>query len=134
MKYITILAILLVAALPVLAQEGQTEMKKLEVGEAKLGKNVQDRQIVDETTTFEVNEKAYLWMRIVGGSADSVTVTWKTTDQSYEVKLNVGGSPWRTWANKTLYTAGDWTVTVTDDEGNVLKEMSFTVTESMKEQ
>ena len=134
MKHIMILAVILVIAVPVLAQEGQMEMKKLEVADAKLGKDVQDRQIVDETNEFEVNEKAYLWMRVVGGSADSVTVTWKTVDQSYEVKLNIGGSPWRTWANKTLYTAGDWTVTVTDDEGNVLKEMSFTVTESMKEQ
>ena len=134
MKYITIFAALLILSIPVLAQEGQMEMKRLEVAEAKLGKNVQDREIVDETTTFEVNEKAYLWMRVVGGSADSITVTWKTGDQSHDVKLNIGGSPWRTWANKTLYTAGDWTVTVTDADGAVLKEMAFTVTEPMKKE
>jgi hypothetical protein len=123
--------LVLILVVPVVAQEGQMEMKKLEVADAKLGKDVQDRKIVDETTTFEVNEKAYLWMRVVGGPSDSITVTWKTGDMSYESKLNIGGSSWRTWANKTLYNAGPWTVTVTDASGTVLKEMSFTVSEPM---
>lgn len=110
------------------AQEKETkEAKALKVVQAQLGKDVQNKHLVDTTAIFTVNEKAYLWMRISGGPADSITVTWKTGDQSYPSKLNVGGSPWRTWSYKTLYTAGDWTVTVTDAAGNTLKEMSFKV-------
>ncbi len=108
------------------AQEKQT--KSLKVIDAKLGKDVQNKKIVDTTSTFAVNEKAYLWMRLTGGPADSISVTWKTGDQSYPTKLNVGGSPWRTWSYKTLDTAGSWTVTVTDAEGTVLKEVKFEVT------
>jgi hypothetical protein len=105
----------------------EKEAAGLKVKEAALGKNVENKKIVDTTSTFVVNEKAYLWMRLTGGPADSITVTWKTGDESYPSKLNVGGSPWRTWSYKTLYTAGDWTVTVTDAEGGVLKEMAFKV-------
>jgi hypothetical protein len=105
----------------------EKEAKGLRVRDAKLGKDVQNKQIVDTTTTFALNEKAYLWLRLVGGPSDSITVTWKTGDQSFPAKLNVGASPWRTWSYKTLSVAGNWTVTVTDAGGKTLKEISFTV-------
>ena len=41
--------------------------------------------------------------------------------------LKVAGNPWRTWSNKTAWKAGDWTVTVTDAGGQVLKELTFKV-------
>ena len=119
--------VLLLAGTAVLpAQEKQT--KSLQVKEARLGKDVQNKKIVDTTSTFVLNEKAYLWMRITGGPTDSITVTWKTGSQTYPSKLNVGGSPWRTWSYKTLADTGAWTVTVTDAGGSVLKEMNFNVT------
>ena len=111
------------------SQEQDTTAKSLEVTEAKLGKGVQNRQITDDTTSFALNEKAYLWIKVVGGPSDSISVTWKTGDESYSTKLSIGGSPWRTWSYKTLAKAGDWTVTVSDAQGNVLKEMSFKVSE-----
>jgi hypothetical protein len=118
--------VLLLVGLTLLpAQEKQT--KGLKVTEAKLGKDVQNKKIVDTTSTFALNEKAYLWLKLTGGPADSITVTWKTGDQSYPTKLNVGGSFWRTWSYKTLSAAGAWTVTVTDAGGTVLKEMNFEV-------
>jgi hypothetical protein len=98
----------------------------LEVSEAKLGKGVQDRQIVDETTTFAVNEKAYLWLRVTGGPGD-INVTWSLGEHSDTIPLSIGGSPWRTWANKTLWQAGEWKATVTDSNGHVLKEIAFQV-------
>jgi hypothetical protein len=124
------LVVLFLAPAFLVAQE--KEAKTLKVAAAELGKDVQNKMIVDTTTTFNVNEKAYLWMRLTGGPADSITVTWKTGDQTYPSKLNVGGSPWRTWSYKTLYTAGDWSVSVTDAEGNVLKELNFKVEEAGK--
>jgi hypothetical protein len=97
------------------------------VTEAKLGKNVVDRKIADETTTFAVGEKAFLWLRVEGAAGDTLTVTWKVNDQAYPATLNIGATPWRTWANKTLHTTGEWTVTVTDAAGAALNETRLTV-------
>ena len=97
------------------------------VTDAKLGRNVVDREITDETTTFAVGEKAYLWLRVEGGTGETLKVIWKTDDQEYPVDLRIGGSPWRTWATKTLHLAGDWTVTVTDAAGNTLNEATLKV-------
>ncbi len=126
---LTLIVLFLVPAF-LIAQE--KEARTLKVVAAELGKDVQNKKLVDTTATFNVNEKAYLWMRVTGGSADSITVTWKTGDQTYPATLFIGGSPWRTWSYKTLYTAGDWTVSVSDAAGNVLKELNFKVEEVEK--
>lgn len=97
------------------------------VTDAKLGKNVVDREVADETTTFAVGEKAYLWLRVEGGTGETLTVVWRTGDLEFPVDLRIGGSPWRTWATKTLHMAGDWTVTVTDAAGNTLNEVALKV-------
>ena len=97
------------------------------VTDAKLGRNVVDREIADETTTFAVGEKAYLWLRVEGGTGETLTVVWKINDMEFPVDLSIGGSPWRTWATKTLHIAGDWTVTVTDAAGNTLNEAALKV-------
>ncbi len=128
-----LLVVLAFASAFALAQEQAMEAA-VSIEDAKLGRDVVDRQIVDETSMFSLNDRVYLWMRVVGGSKDSISVSWKTGDQSYDTKLYIGGSPWRTWAYKTAYTAGDWTVTVSDDAGIMLKEMSFTVSEATPEQ
>ena len=97
------------------------------VAEAKLGKSIVDRKIADETTAFAAGEKAYLWLKVEDAASEVLTVTWKINDQAYPATLNIGGTPWRTWANKTLHVAGDWTVTVTDAAGATLNETKFTV-------
>src|SRR3972149_3256610 len=103
-----ILLILTFAAFSLSAQEGQTTTKALQVEVAKLGTGVQDRELVGDTTSFNLDERVYLWMKVVGGSADSITVTWKTGDHEFTTKLNIGGTPWRTWSYKTAAIAGDW--------------------------
>lgn len=97
------------------------------VTDAKLGRNVVDREVTDETTTFAVGEKAYLWLRVEGGTGETLKVVWRNNDHEYPVDLSIGGSPWRTWATKTLHIAGDWTVTVTDAAGNTLNEVALKV-------
>ncbi len=133
MKRAFVMSVLLGTALfwssPFRAQEEKGKPEGgLAVAECKLGTGVEDRQIVGEDSTFSVNSKVYLWMKLTGGPADSVSVTWKHGDSSYETRLRVGGSPWRTWTYKTVSAAGAWTVTVTDATGSVLKEVTFTVT------
>ena len=97
------------------------------VTDAKLGRNVVDRELTDETTTFAVGEKAYLWLRVEGGTGETLTVVWKINDLEFPVDLSIGGSPWRTWSTKTLHLPGEWTVTVSDAAGNTLNEATLTV-------
>lgn len=99
---------------------------QIKITEAKLGKGVQDRVVTEEATTFTKDSKVYFWMKTSGGTGE-LTVTWKSGSKANTRTLNVGGDPWRTWAYMTAYSAGDWTVSVTDDKGAVLKEMSFKV-------
>jgi hypothetical protein len=98
----------------------------LQVTEAHLGKGVQDRKIVDEGSEFVLNDKVFLLVKIAGGPAD-VKVNWKHGDKADSFPLKVGGNPWRTFASRTMHQTGDWTVNVTDDKDQVLKEMKFTV-------
>jgi hypothetical protein len=97
------------------------------VMEARLGKNIVDRNIADETTNFAPGEKAYLWLKVEDAAGETLTVTWKINDQAFPATLTIGGSPWRTWASKTLHIAGEWTVTVTDAAGATLNESTLTV-------
>ena len=97
------------------------------VTEAKLGKSVVDRRIAEETATFAPGEKAYLWLKVEDAAGESLTVTWQVDGQTYPATLNIGGTPWRTWASKTLHIAGEWTVTVTDAAGATLSESRFVV-------
>jgi hypothetical protein len=123
MKKLMSLLVLAVSALVFATVSAQG----LQVAEAKLGKGVQDRTITEEATTFAVNDKVYIWLKITGSGSDSVKVNWKVGDNTSTVTLPVGGDPWRTWANKTAWKAGEWTVTVTDASDLVLKELKFTV-------
>jgi hypothetical protein len=114
-----------VVARPAIGQAGAAA-GGLQVTDAKLGKSVENREIKDETTTFAVGDKAFIWLKVTGGPGD-LKVNWKMGDMTDTVTLTIGGSPWRTWSSKTLGKAGSWTVTVTDDAGTTLKELTFTV-------
>jgi hypothetical protein len=98
-----------------------------QVTEAKLGKRVVDRAIADETAVFVRGDRAYLWLRVEGTVDELLTVDWKVNELSFPVELKINGSPWRTWASKTLHIVGDWTVTVTDSAGKTLHEGRFQV-------
>ncbi len=129
MNQLRVIAILtvMVCVLPLLSV-GQEPSSGVSVAESKLGKNVVEREVVDETSSFSVNDRVYLWMKLTGGPADSVTVTWSVDEYSWSTNLNVGASSWRTWAYKTAWKAGTWNVSVTDANGKVLLDKDFTVT------
>ncbi len=121
-KLLSLLALAVFFVLPLTAfSDG------LQVADAKLGKGVQDRAITEEASSFAVNDKVYLALKVTGGPSDPIKVAWKVGDATDTVTLKVGGNPWRTWSTKTAWKAGDWTVTVTDAGGQVLKELTFKV-------
>ena len=121
MKKLLVLCAMLALLVPALAFPAG------KVAEAKLGKGVGDRMIGDETATFAPGEKAFLWLKVEDAAGESLTVTWQVDGQTYPATLAIGGTPWRTWASKTLHIAGEWTVTVTDAAGVTLNETKFTV-------
>jgi hypothetical protein len=121
MKRLLALFVVLALLIPALAFPAGKVM------EAKLGKSIVDRKIADETTTFVPGEKAYLWLKVEDAAGETLTVTWKINDQAFPATLTIGGSPWRTWASKTLHIAGEWTVTVTDAAGTTLSESALSV-------
>ena len=97
------------------------------ITETKLGKNVVDRKVTNESSVFAPGERAYLWMKVDDAAGETLTVTWEINGQAYPADLKIGGSPWRTWASKSLHIAGEWTVTVTDAAGAKLHESRLTV-------
>jgi len=97
------------------------------ISNAKLGKGIVDREISDETRSFALEETGYLWMRVVDGEGETITVNWTNGDQSYDVDLNIGSNSWRTWSSKILHMPGTWTVTVTDSTGATLHQSTLTV-------
>jgi hypothetical protein len=97
------------------------------ISKAKLGKGVVDREISEEASSFAMDETGYLWMRVVGGEGETITVNWTNGDQSFDVDLNIGSDSWRTWSSKVLYLSGEWTVTVTDSAGETLHQAALTV-------
>ena len=130
MKNLSILIIILAFGVSMfvgVSNAQETKAEGVQIVDAKLGKDVKERAIVDESTTFTVNSKVFLWLKVEGGSDQKIKVIWKFGEKTYETELSIGGSPWRTWATKTAYKAGDWSVSITDSEGKVLKELSFKV-------
>ena len=99
----------------------------LQVADARLGKGVENREIVGETSTFAVGDRVYLWLKVTGGPSDPIKVNWTIGNYTDTVSLAIGGDPWRTWSDKGAFKAGSWTVTVTDAAGTTLKDLAFTV-------
>jgi hypothetical protein len=109
------------------AQDGGAAAGSLQIAEAKLGTNVENRELTGEDSTFALNSKVFLWMKVTGGASDQISVIWKNGEMTHSTTLMIGGSPWRTWATKTATKAGEWSVSVTDTAGNVLKDLMFKV-------
>ncbi len=123
-----LVSVVLLLSAAVKAQEMKPKAEaKPEVAQLKLGTAVQDREITGEDSTFSLNEKVYAWMRVTGASGDSIMITWKHADLTYSTTVLIGSNSWRTWAYKTMSAAGEWTVTVSTQSGDVLKEVTFTV-------
>lgn len=127
--YMFLVVAIAVCFLPLVlhAQDKEAKTGGIQIVDAKLGTDVKDKEIVGEDTTFALNTKVWILLKVTGAANDSLTVTWKTGEFAKEITLGVGGSPWRTWSAKTAHKAGEWIVSIADSKGNGLKELKFTV-------
>jgi len=99
--------------------------------EASVGTAVQDRTLQGAAETFPASVGTVYCFTKVGKtrSGDVIEHVWYHGEQEVgRVKLNIGGSPWRTWSSKVVppEATGDWRVDVVQ-EGKVLKSVSFKV-------
>jgi hypothetical protein len=102
------------------------------VEEAVACTSILDREPAETASEFASDvEKIYVFTRVVGMSGTgAVTHRWMFGGETVaEVKLEVKGTPWRTWSSKNImpHQAGAWKVEVVGEDGTVLKTLEFTV-------
>jgi hypothetical protein len=101
--------------------------------EAKLCKNLQNREPVDVTDTFKIADgQVITFSRVTGGAGSEIHHVYFLGDKQLDdIKLRVSTSPFRTNSRKTLRAdagmAGDWRVEVRDANGAVLETLKFKV-------
>jgi hypothetical protein len=101
--------------------------------EAKVCKNLQNREPVDVTDTFKIADgQVITFSRVTGGAGSEIHHVYFLGDKQLDdIKLKVSTSPFRTNSRKTLRAdagmAGDWRVEVRDANGAVLETLKFKV-------
>ncbi|NOR51007.1 MAG: DUF2914 domain-containing protein [Gammaproteobacteria bacterium] len=104
------------------------------VARAAFAQSIVDREPVDQLTELtNDNSKIYFFTDLRGLKDQSVTHRWEYAGEPHAtVTFNVGANRWRVWSSKNLQTdwTGTWTVSVIDEEGNVLSEENFNYVEA----
>lgn len=129
---------LLLAAPSSLAQESQPSKPAavvenaggIKVVKTVLCQGVKDRDPQDETEAAKVGDVLVGWMQINAPEDTTLTHRWIREGETIsDVSLPVKKSPsYRAWSRKTIGNAGKWTWQILDAHGNVLKEVTFSVT------
>jgi hypothetical protein len=113
------------------AGEEPVESDHVEVVELKLAKGLENREPVEEGTSFEAGGQVYTWVKLkVKEDETTIKIRWSIDDKPIFTSeaLTVRRSPgWRTWLTKTLNRAGDWKVEILDADDKPVHAASFTV-------
>jgi len=101
----------------------------LNIPDHGVGTAVENRQLVGESDRFTEGTTVWFWTRVEDGtSGDRIHHIWLHEGvEATSIPLKLGGSPWRTYSNKTLRTdsAGNWAVEARDKDGRVLARRDF---------
>ena len=90
---------------------------------------VKDHEPVGEAKEFDASVgQVSCWTRVIAATVPTtIKHVWYFDNQKvYEISLDIKYPRTRTWSTKTI-RAGNWRVDVTDETGNVLTSVSFTV-------
>ncbi len=105
----------------------------VEVVDAAICRNVQDRQPVEPGSSFPADVgKIYCWSKIKDGQDMMVKhVYYRDNKEMAAAELQVRSPMFRTYSTKTILPAwtGQWRVDIVDPEGKVLKSLDFTIGE-----
>ena len=113
------------------AGEAPVESQLVEVLELKLAKGVENREPVDEGTTFDQGGQIYTWVKLlVKEDQTNIKMRWYIDDRPIYTSEPISVSKshnWRTWLSKTLNRAGDWKVEILDADDKPVHATNFTV-------
>jgi len=103
----------------------------LTVTESGVGTAVVDRALQGRSETFEEGTQVVFFVRTEGGQVgETIDHVWfRDGKERDRVKLEIGGSPWRTWSRVTMHpgsSTGAWRVEARGDDDQVLASAEFT--------
>ncbi len=110
------------------------EAASLEVEVGVICKDVVDREPVEPGESFVATVgKLFCFTKIVGAQTPiEITHVWYFGEtERARIPLAVNAAAWRTWSSKVImeHEVGDWHVDVLGPDGQVLKTISFTITQ-----
>lgn len=114
--------------LPAEAVPAQTEAPAQgAAAEVKAAKGVENKEAVEEGTSFAAGDKVWIWSRITGAANTTVKHVWKKNGQEiWFASLPVKGNRWTTSSRRTVQP-GQYVVEVQGEDGSVLGSVSFDV-------
>jgi hypothetical protein len=99
------------------------------VARATFATAIDQREPVDSITSLESDRsRVYYFTELVGISGREVTHRWEYQGEVMaEVPIAIDGPRWRAYSSKSLDASrlGEWTVSVIDESGSVLRMDSF---------
>jgi len=107
----------------------QEAPKLVQVEKIALGTGLESRELVGESTEFDVSAgRVYCWTKIVSANVPTTIkhVWYADAETAAEVPLNIKYPTTRTWSSKAIW-AGKWRVDVVSETGDVLASTDFTV-------
>lgn len=132
----TLLAVMLAAGsgyayaqAPAQEQAKAPEAAGIKVEKIVTAASVENREPVNETSAFDKTVgRVYTWTRVTTTEAPVKIkhVYYADGKKMAEVELNVNAKTYRVWSSKSVWP-GDWKVEATDEAGNVLATVTFTV-------
>lgn len=128
---IVILAVLSLGGTAVAqAPEQQPPAPKLvQVEKIALGTGLESRELVGESTGFDVSAgRVYCWTKIASENVPTTIkhVWYADGEKAAEVPLDIKYPTTRTWSSKAIWV-GKWRVDVVSETGDVLTSTDFTV-------
>lgn len=95
--------------------------------EVKAAKAIENREPVDEGSSFTAGERVWIWSRITGAANTTVKHVWKKDgNEAWSASLPVKSTRWTTYSRRTVQ-AGQYVVEVQGEDGSVLGSVSFSV-------
>lgn len=95
--------------------------------EVKAAKGIENKEPVEEGTSFAAGDKVWVWSRITGAANTTVKHVWKKNGQEiWSANLPVKSTRWTTSSRRTVQP-GQYVVEVQGEDGSVLGSVSFDV-------
>jgi nucleoid-associated protein YgaU len=116
------------------AAEPATEAKlaTFDVKDIRLCSGVNKRAPVDDKSTFNTGEKAYLWLKLRPNTTKTesprMKIAWSWKGKPYWTMDEVPVKWGRIWYYKTVDQPGDWKVVVVDENDTEVASREFTAT------